>query len=62
MNLKGQSDILLTNNIKKIAIEFHYKIGDHRVQNLINKLKTCGFSLEITQDEIPSIGMIYGKR
>lgn len=52
----------LTKNIEKIAIEFHHKIDDSKVQNLINKLKQCGFSLKIRHKKTESIGMIYGKK
>jgi FkbM family methyltransferase len=56
------TDEYLKNNISKIAIEFHHKMSDDKVKNLIDKLKNCGFTLKINYDENATIGLIYGKK
>jgi FkbM family methyltransferase len=52
----------LMNNIGKIAIEFHHKITDIKVQTLINRLKDTGFNIKIIYEENSNIGLIYGKK
>jgi FkbM family methyltransferase len=52
----------LKDNVKKVAIEFHHKITDEKVQTLINKLKDCNFTLKIVYEENSNIGLIYGKK
>lgn len=52
----------LCNNIKKIAIEYHHKFEDTKVQNLIKKLIDCGFETKIKKEENSTIGLIYGRK
>jgi FkbM family methyltransferase len=56
------SDEYLKNNISKVAIEFHHRIDDERVQNLINRLKFSNFEVKIVYEENSSIGLLYGKK
>jgi len=51
----------LTNQVKKIALEFHHKFEDKKVQKLYNKIISCGFETKIMHDN-GSIGMIYAKK
>ena len=51
----------LTNQVKKIALEFHHKFEDEKVQKLYNKIISCGFETKIMHDN-GSIGMIYAKK
>jgi len=51
----------LTNQVKKIALEFHHKFEDEKVQKLYNKITSCGFETKIMHDN-GSIGMIYAKK
>jgi len=51
----------LTNQVKKIALEFHHKFEDEKVQKLYNKIMSCGFETKIMHDN-GSIGMIYAKK
>lgn len=55
-------DSYLSDNINKIAIEFHHNVEDPKVKNLIDKLIRCGFTLKISQEDNSNIGMIYGKK
>lgn len=52
----------LSQNIKKIVIEFHHLITDDKVQTLLNKLKNCGFNLEISNIDGTPLGLIYAKK
>lgn len=55
------SDDYLTNNVRKIAIEFHDDIHDYKVVKLKHKLITCGFTLfEVYNGG--DVGMIYAKK
>jgi FkbM family methyltransferase len=56
------SEMYLTNNIKKIAIEFHDYLYGEKVQKLISKLEKCGFEIIIKNDEGVPLGMIYAKK
>lgn len=56
------SNEYLSNNIKKMAIEFHNNLQDIKVQTLINKLQMCGFKLKIISDENLNLGLIYAKK
>ena len=51
----------LTNQVKKIALEFHHKFEDKKVQKLYNKIISCGFETKIMHDN-DSIGIIYDKK
>jgi len=51
----------LTNQVKKIALEFHYKFEDEKVQKLYNKILDCGFETKVVHNG-PSLGMIYAKK
>jgi FkbM family methyltransferase len=51
----------LTNQVKKIALEFHHKFEDEKVQKLYNKILDCGFETKIIYED-NSIGMIYAKK
>lgn len=52
----------LKNNIKKVAIEFHHRLEDIKVQTLLEKLKDCNFKIKIVYEENSNIGLIYGKK
>lgn len=56
------SNEYLSNNIKKIALEFHHNLQDIKVQTLIDKLQSCKFTLKIISDENSSLGLIYAKK
>jgi len=51
----------LSTKIKKIALEFHHKFEDEKVQNLYNKILDCGFETKVVHDG-SSLGMIYAKK
>ena len=51
----------LTNQVKKIALEFHHKFEDKKVQKLYNKILDCGFETKVVHDG-SSLGMIYAKK
>ena len=55
-------DNYLKNNIRKVAIEFHHKLSDIKVQDLIERLKRNGFNIELVYEENSNIGLIYGKK
>lgn len=51
----------LTNNVRKIAVEFHNKADDVKVLKLLNKILVCGF--EVQQSYYGGdVGMIYAKK
>jgi FkbM family methyltransferase len=52
----------LSKNIRKVAIEFHHKLSDIKVQNLIQKLKNNNFNIKIVYEQDSNIGLIYGKK
>lgn len=51
----------LSNNIKKIAIEFHSNINDPKVTNMRKKLNLCGFNTHDIYDG-GDVGMMYAKK
>jgi len=55
-------DDYLKNNIMKVAIEFHHKLSDIKVQDLIERLKRNDFNIELVYEENSNIGLIYGKK
>ena len=55
-------DNYLKDNIMKVAIEFHHKLSDIKVQDLIERLKRNGFNIELVYEENSNIGLIYGKK
>lgn len=56
------TDEILSNKIRKIAIEIHKVPDDPKVQSLIKKLTECGFELKLSLQENNPIGMIYAKK
>jgi FkbM family methyltransferase len=58
----SMSDDYLKNNIMKVAIEFHHKLSDIKVQDLIGRLKRNDFNIELVYEENSNIGLIYGKK
>lgn len=52
----------LKNNIKKIAVEFHHKITDKRVYELIQKLRIAEFEIKSVYSDGADTGMIYAKK
>jgi FkbM family methyltransferase len=52
----------LKNRIMKVAIEFHHKLSDIKVQDLIERLKRNDFNIELVYEENSNIGLIYGKK
>jgi len=51
----------LSTKVKKIALEFHHKFEDEKVQNLFNKITNCGFQTKVIYDG-GSLGMLYAKK
>lgn len=56
------SDDYLSNNIRKIAIEFHHNLGDVKVQKLVARLNELNFELNIKYEENSTIGLIYARK
>jgi FkbM family methyltransferase len=52
----------LTNNVKKIALEFHDFLHSENVQKLKSKIEKCGFKVHIKNEEGVPLGMIYAKK
>jgi hypothetical protein len=52
----------LSTKIKKIALEFHHKFEDEKVQNLYNKIIDCGFEVKVVYEECSTIGMLYARK
>ena len=52
----------LTNQVKKIALEFHHKFEDKKVQKLYNKIVSCGFKTRVSYETNNTIGMLYAKK
>ena len=52
----------LTNQVKKIALEFHHKFEDKKVQKLYNKIISCGFKTRVSYETNNTIGMLYAKK
>lgn len=52
----------LTNQVKKIALEFHHKFEDKKVQKLYNKIVSCGFKTKVSYETNNTIGMLYAKK
>ena len=52
----------LANQVKKIALEFHHKFEDKKVQKLYNKIIDCGFEVKVVYEECSTIGMLYARK
>ena len=52
----------LINQVKKIALEFHHKFENKKVQKLYNKIINCGFETKVLYEENSTIGMLYAKK
>jgi FkbM family methyltransferase len=59
---ESMSNEYLSNNIRKIALEFHHNINDEKVKNLIYKIEGCGFQTKILYKEGDTTGMLYAKK
>jgi len=55
-------DFYLSNNVKKIAIEFHDKLEHTNVQNLINRLRGLGFETATSGESGTPLGMLYARK
>lgn len=55
-------DEYLNSNIKKVAIEFHHRLTDERVSNLINRLRNATFEIKSAYTDGSETGMIYAKK
>lgn len=55
-------DYYLSNNVKKIAIEFHNNFEHENVQNLIKRLSGLGFEFTHTVQGDSPIGMLYARK
>lgn len=60
--LESISDEYLTNNIKKLAIEYHDYPTSNKFLEMKNKLKRNGFEFEIRGVEHSPIGLLYAKK
>jgi FkbM family methyltransferase len=52
----------LNTKVKKIALEFHHKFEDEKVQNLYNKIIDCGFEIKVIYEKNSTIGMLYARK
>jgi len=59
---ESMSNEYLSNNIRKIALEFHHNINDEKVKNLIYKIEGCGFQTKLLYNEGDTTGMLYAKK
>lgn len=54
--------IYLSNNINKIAIEFHHPLFDNKVIKMIEKIRMCGFDTKSLYRDGDVTGMLYCKK
>ena len=59
---ESMSNEYLSNNIRKIALEFHHNINDEKVKSLIYKIEGCGFQTKLLYKEGDTTGMLYAKK
>ena len=59
---ESMSNEYLSNNIRKIALEFHHNINDEKVKKLIYKIEGCGFQTKLLYKEGDTTGMLYAKK
>jgi FkbM family methyltransferase len=52
----------LSNNIRKICIEYHNHLHDDRVKKMINKISDCGFQIQLPTSPDSPIGMLRAKK
>lgn len=59
---ESMDENFLTNNIKKIALEFHHELKDKRVLRLSDKIRKAGFEIKLDYADGGTTGMLYARK